>query len=57
MVSDEEIIKAYKHLALDEGIFCEPASAASLAGLIKYAEDSLEMFSGKQVGVCLRVMD
>ncbi len=52
MVSDEEIIKAYKHLALDEGIFCEPASAASLAGLIKYAEDSLEMFSGKQV-VCV----
>ncbi len=33
-VSDEEIIKAYKVLA-KEGIFCEPASAASVAGLIK----------------------
>ena len=33
-VSDEEIINAYKILA-NEGIFCEPASAASVAGLIK----------------------
>ena len=33
-VSDEEIINAYKILA-KEGIFCEPASAASVAGLIK----------------------
>ncbi len=33
-VSDREIIKAYKMLAL-EGIFVEPASAASIAGLIK----------------------
>ena len=33
-VTDEEIIEAYKILA-KEGIFCEPASAASVAGLIK----------------------
>ncbi len=33
-VSDEEIINAYKLLA-KEGVFCEPASAASVAGLIK----------------------
>ena len=33
-VTDSEIIKAYKILA-KEGIFCEPASAASVAGLIK----------------------
>ena len=33
-VTDEEIINAYKILA-KEGIFCEPASAASVAGLIK----------------------
>tara|TARA_B100000963_G_scaffold92471_1_gene79555 strand:- start:2549 stop:3649 length:1101 start_codon:yes stop_codon:yes gene_type:complete len=33
-VTDDEIIKAYKLLA-KEGIFCEPASAASVAGLIK----------------------
>ena len=33
-VTDEEIINAYQILA-KEGIFCEPASAASVAGLIK----------------------
>lgn len=36
MVPDKEIITAYKLLASLEGIFVEPASAASLAGLIKY---------------------
>lgn len=35
MVSDEEILKAYKMMAEMEGIFCEPASAASLAGVLK----------------------
>ena len=34
-VTDEEILKAYKFIASREGIFCEPASAASLAGVIK----------------------
>ncbi len=34
-VSDEEILQAYSLLAKSEGIFCEPASAASVAGLIK----------------------
>lgn len=32
-VSDSEIIYAYKYLAKEEGVFCEPASAASVAGL------------------------
>ncbi|MCX7698481.1 MAG: threonine synthase, partial [Candidatus Goldbacteria bacterium] len=36
-VTDEEIIQAYKLLAEKEGVFVEPASAASVAGLIKYA--------------------
>ncbi|MFH1338624.1 MAG: threonine synthase [Candidatus Omnitrophota bacterium] len=35
MVSDEQIIKAYQLLAEKEGIFVEPASAASVAGLLK----------------------
>ena len=34
-VSDEEIIDAYKLISRLEGIFCEPASAASVAGVIK----------------------
>jgi threonine synthase len=34
-VTDEEIIQAYKLIASSEGILCEPASAASVAGLIK----------------------
>lgn len=36
MVSDAEILEAYKMLAQVEGVFCEPASAASVAGVIKY---------------------
>ncbi|NES69548.1 MAG: pyridoxal-phosphate dependent enzyme, partial [Okeania sp. SIO2D1] len=34
-VTDEEILEAYRLLASNEGIFCEPASAASVAGLLK----------------------
>lgn len=52
MVSDEKIIQAYKILALNEGIFCEPASAASVAGLIKEADENPEMLKGKQI-VCI----
>jgi threonine synthase len=37
MVSDKEIIAAYKLLAQKEGVFVEPASAASIAGLLKLA--------------------
>jgi threonine synthase len=35
-VSDAEILAAYRLLAATEGIFCEPASAASVAGLLKH---------------------
>ena len=38
-VTDLEIINAYKILGKEEGIFCEPASAASVAGLLKLKED------------------
>lgn len=34
-VTDEEIIEAYRLIAANEGILCEPASAASVAGVIK----------------------
>jgi threonine synthase len=33
-VTDDEILEAYRFLAAKEGIFCEPASAASVAGLM-----------------------
>ncbi len=36
-VSDEEILGAQLALARDEGIFCEPSSAASVAGILKVA--------------------
>ncbi len=34
-VTDEEIVEAYRLLAGVEGVFCEPASAASVAGVMK----------------------
>lgn len=37
-VSDEQILAAYRLLAFKAGIFCEPASAASVAGLIELYE-------------------
>ena len=38
-VSDAEILDAYRVLASEEGVFCEPASAASVAGLLKYGAE------------------
>ncbi len=35
-VTDDEILEAYRFLATEESVFCEPASAASVAGLVKY---------------------
>ena len=35
IVTDGEIVEAYKMIARQEGVFCEPASAASVAGIIK----------------------
>ena len=35
-VSDAEILDAYQLLARTEGVFCEPASAASVAGLLRH---------------------
>ena len=35
-VSDDEILDAYHFVARHESVFCEPASAASVAGILKY---------------------
>ncbi len=49
-VTDEEILSAYQLLASKEGVFGEPASAASVAGLIKYARKG--MLKAGQTIVC-----
>lgn len=46
-VSDDEIIAAYKLLAAREGIFGEPASAASVAGLIKMVKNGMNLSDSK----------
>ncbi len=33
-VTDDQILEAYRFLATQKGVFCEPASAASVAGLM-----------------------
>jgi threonine synthase len=50
-VTDDEILAAYRALARYEGIFCEPASAASVAGVMK-AADAGELDPGQTV-VCV----
>jgi threonine synthase len=41
-VSDPQILSAYRFLASQEGVFCEPASAASVAGLIEHGAGGAE---------------
>lgn len=48
-VTDEEIVNAYKLIASTEGVFAEPASAASVAGLIKVKD---QVKSGSKI-VCI----
>ena len=50
LVTDEEIIEAYRMIAGLEGVFCEPASAASVAGVIKLGKAGY--FRGGETVVC-----
>lgn len=50
-VTDDEILEAYRMTATMEGIFCEPASAAAVAGLIKLHRQGLNL-SDREV-VCI----
>jgi len=49
MVSDKQILQAYKLLAQKEGVFVEPASAASIAGLLKLKKQNYFKRSGRIV--------
>lgn len=50
LVTDDEIIDAYRLIAGLEGVFCEPASAASVAGVIKLSKAGY--FAGGETVVC-----
>jgi threonine synthase len=50
-VTDSEILSAYKLLATREGVFGEPASAASVAGLVKMTKQGLKL-ANKRI-VCI----
>jgi len=48
MVSDDEILSAYRLVAAKEGLFVEPSSAAGIAGLIKY-KNAKKLPKGKRI--------
>ena len=50
-VTDEEILSAQRMLAGEEGLFVEPASAASLAGVLK--KNQAGFFQGNESVVCV----
>ncbi|MCB1043052.1 MAG: threonine synthase [Acidobacteria bacterium] len=50
-VTDDEILEAYQLLVRSEGVFCEPASAASVAGVIKRSKQ--HPFRKRDVIVCV----
>jgi threonine synthase len=50
-VTDDEIMDAYRAVAGKEGIFCEPASAAGVAGLRAAVQDG--SVAAQQQGVCV----
>jgi len=50
-VTDEQILHAYRTIAAKEGIFAEPASAASIAGVMKLKAEGY--FKGGETVVCV----
>jgi threonine synthase len=52
-VSDEQILDAYHWLASSEGVFCEPASAASVAGLLAHGLPVVEGAPPPETVVCV----
>jgi len=56
IVSDEEILAAQKWLAQNEGIFVEPASAASIAGLFKWCDSADSARSFQKIREASRIV-
>jgi threonine synthase len=52
-VSDRQILDAYRWLAASEGVFCEPASAASVAGLLAHGFPGLAGVAAPESVVCV----
>ena len=52
-VTDEQILDAYRWLAAGEGVFCEPASAASVAGLLAHGLPTVEGEPPPETVVCV----
>ncbi len=52
-VSDAQILDAYRWLAAAEGVFCEPASAASVAGLLAHGLPVVEGAAPPESVVCV----
>jgi threonine synthase len=52
-VSDQQILDAYYWLANSEGVFCEPASASSVAGLLAHGLPVAEGMSKPETVVCV----
>ena len=52
-VSDEQILDAYRWLAASEGVFCEPASAASVAGLLAHGLPVVDGAAPPESVVCV----
>ncbi len=52
-VSDEQILDAYSLLASREGVFCEPASAASVAGLLAHGLPTVGEAEAPRTVVCV----
>jgi threonine synthase len=55
-VSDQEILEAQRWLAQNEGIFVEPASAASIAGLFKCLESKSAAYSFEKIREGARIV-
>ncbi len=52
-VSDEQILDAYRLLASSEGVFCEPASAASVAGVLAHGLPAADGGAAPETVVCV----